>query len=125
MTETAKKVDILSYPGVDWNVCLELTANNESLAKDLLKMFVDSLPGELELLQTAHAESDIQALKNQAHKIHGALCYCGIPSMKEAILFLEKACLENVNQGADNQAEIDTAYQSVCDEIQQLLDFVG
>jgi HPt (histidine-containing phosphotransfer) domain-containing protein len=125
MAQTAEIVDVTQYPGVDWNLCLELTADNEALAKDLLNMFVASLPADFSLLETAYADHDYAALKDQAHKLHGALCYCGIPKMKTAMIGLEKACIAAQNDSGAPSQLVTEAYLPVKKEIENLLNYVS
>jgi HPt (histidine-containing phosphotransfer) domain-containing protein len=75
---------------VDWQASLIVTGGSEELADELLSMFIKSLPEELEKLELSFDAADFVALKQQAHRIHGALCYCAIPALKEKIKLLEK-----------------------------------
>ena len=125
MTEVARKIDFKQYPGVEWSVCLELTGNNEQLAVDLLTMFTNSLPDEMQILKTAFSNSDYETLRTQAHKMHGALCYCGIPSLKIDMLELEKSCLAYELGSANDSHRINECYRNVEQKIGALLDYIS
>jgi HPt (histidine-containing phosphotransfer) domain-containing protein len=127
MMEAVMKNNVTDYPGVDWAQCLELAGQNVSLAQDLLKMFVDTLADEMTILATAYTSQDYVALKNQAHKLHGALCYCAIPSMKVSVLGLEKTCLAFNTDPTflpEPHESITRHYNELQAEAQALLQFV-
>lgn len=60
---------------------IELAKNDASLAKDMLRMLMDSLPNDRELISHAFKEIDHETLYNSVHKLHGACCYCGVPRL--------------------------------------------
>ena len=45
--------------------------------------------------QLYHQEKH-QELKQQIHKLHGALCYCGVPRLKAIVMHLESKLKNNV-----------------------------
>ena len=102
---------------VDWPACLTAAGGSEDLANELLTMFIQSLPEELERLQQAFFVKDFIALKNEAHRLHGALCYCASPLLKEPIKMLEKEC-ESPNPDGE---KITVYYEKICLLIDQLL----
>ena len=124
MVETTIVAGAAHYPGVDWQQCLVLADDNEGLASDLLSMFTDGLPEDAEILAAAFKAKNYSALKDQAHKMHGALCYCAIPTMKDAMCHLEVACLE-VLKDSTATAAVESAYVAVEHEIKQLLKYLA
>ncbi|MFW1981647.1 Hpt domain-containing protein, partial [Acinetobacter baumannii] len=56
---------------------LQLAANKEDLAQDLLKMLVDSFPTELEELQQLIELEDFPQLEHVLHRLYGATRYVG------------------------------------------------
>jgi len=83
--------DYSQYPGLDWSGCLERTGNNTKLTTELLEMFFNSVPAEHAVFKEAYAVKNYTALKDQAHRMRGALAYCVIPNLEIALQLLEEA----------------------------------
>lgn len=77
---------------LDWAAGIELAGGNAELAYDLLHMLLAEAPQLLaQLEQTAQTNSDLQALWDDAHKLHGSTAYCGVPALRSASAALEQA----------------------------------
>ena len=75
---------------IDWQQCLILANNNAEIANDLLTLFIADLPSVLMNMNKSVSDEDYSKLKDQAHRLHGATCYCGVPRLKLAVQNLEK-----------------------------------
>ena len=62
---------------LNWQQSLQLAANKEDLAQDLLKMLVDSFPTELEEMQQLIELEDFPQLEHVLHRLYGATRYVG------------------------------------------------
>jgi len=69
---------------LDWQQSLQLAANKEDLAIDLLKMLVDSFPTELAEMQQLIEMEDFPQLEHVLHRLYGATRYVGAPNLQEA-----------------------------------------
>jgi len=98
---------------IDWELGQKLAGNNLELAKEMMKDLLGDLPNHLKAIQQAHQQNDLDALKGAVHHLHGALCYCGTPSLKEAARNLEIAVIEK-------QPSLASFYQTLLDEIAAL-----
>ncbi len=67
---------------VNISSCLELAKNDNELAKDMLAMLVESLPGERLHIRKHFDSGDMKSLYETIHRLHGACCYCGVPRLK-------------------------------------------
>ncbi|MCH1929053.1 two-component sensor histidine kinase BarA [Shewanella sp. A25] len=65
---------------LNWELCLSQANNKQDLALDMLQMLIDSLPQTVETIEASLARSDHQGMLNIIHKLHGASCYCGVPT---------------------------------------------
>ena len=75
---------------VDWKQCLEHSNNNPELAKDLLSLMAQELPVFQTNIKLALSQQNMDKLKQVLHKLHGACCYCGVPTLKNMVTALEK-----------------------------------
>ncbi|CAH8197052.1 sensory histidine kinase BarA [Vibrio aestuarianus] len=78
---------------IDWQTALKQSANKEDLAKDLLKMLVESIP-EINLVVAMALEDDeysTQDLLHHIHKLHGSCSYSGVPRLKKVCATIEQA----------------------------------
>lgn len=80
---------MMTKASLDWNECLQLANNKADLANDLVSMLEKELPIFQNNLKKAAKTNDIEQLQHQAHKLHGACCYTGVPRLKELIQKLE------------------------------------
>ena len=80
---------------------LELAAGNSQLANELTNMLINELPEYLLMIDQAFINNDIERLKQQTHKLHGAARCCGTPSLRNLAKQLESdidnAVLERLN----------------------------
>ncbi len=72
-------------PVLDQKKALQQVSGNESLANDLLAMFIKELPGYKEEIQKHLIENNREELRNIIHKIHGGLRYLGAPALLHII----------------------------------------
>lgn len=75
---------------IDWSLCVQRVAGNELLANDFLLHFVNELGVHKTDFLQQWADYDLQALERNAHKLHGAACFCGVPQLQKDVAFLER-----------------------------------
>ncbi|MCJ8320316.1 MAG: two-component sensor histidine kinase BarA [Colwellia sp.] len=66
---------------IDWALALKRTGNKTELAKDMLDGLVKSLPETKQYISDALTSQDIDQIKTLIHKLNGACCYTGVPSL--------------------------------------------
>lgn len=76
---------------IDWPLASQLAGNNRQVAEELLQCLIKSLPNDFAMMKQALHQHDYKRLQMLAHRLHGALCYCGLPRLKTATIALEKA----------------------------------
>lgn len=67
---------------LDWELSLQLANNKADLAKDMLKMMVESNHETGRVIHAAYQAQDFDDLLQHIHKLHGASCYVGTPRLK-------------------------------------------
>lgn len=68
---------------LDWNLSLQLAANKVDLAKDLLRMLIDSFDEEQHEMQQLIELEDFPQLEQNLHRIYGATRYVGTPQLQK------------------------------------------
>jgi two-component system, NarL family, sensor histidine kinase BarA len=99
---------------VDHALCLKLANHKPVLARDMLKMMLESLPTEKKEIQEAASNKNLPVLSELIHRLYGSSCYCGVPQLKKITGFLDKAL--NANTELDIHKEISTLVAAI-DEI--------
>jgi len=66
---------------IDWTLALKRTGNKTELARDMLDGLVKSLPETKQYISDALTSQDIEQIKTLIHKLNGACCYTGVPSL--------------------------------------------
>lgn len=68
---------------LDWKHSIQLAANKEDLAQDLLKMLVDSFHNELTEMESLIELEDFPQLEHVLHRMHGATRYVGTIKLQQ------------------------------------------
>ena len=82
-TETKHVTDSIDPQILDWQQSVQLAANKEDLAQDLLNMLVDSFDTELEEMQQLIELEDFPQLEHVLHRLYGATRYVGTPTLQQ------------------------------------------
>jgi len=106
-TETSSKAKMQT---IDLALGAKLVGGDEEFAKEMLAMLIDNLPEHQENMQNAFEKKNLDQLKNEVHKLHGGLCYCGTPHLKSIAKNLEVA----INNKANNITQL---YNNLLHEI--------
>jgi two-component system sensor histidine kinase BarA len=109
-------LNLSDLPVIDWEQGKKLAGNNSGLANEIIEMLIKRLPQDLESINQLSKIPDYLALRNEVHKLHGAVCYCGTPRLKATLMKLET--------DLKNHIMIDLPYllDRLNDEVQQVLD---
>ena len=84
IVDKAILIEALDPNILDWQQSLQLAANKEDLAIDLLQMLVDSFSTELSEMQQLIEMEDFPQLEHVLHRLYGATRYVGAPDLQEA-----------------------------------------
>lgn len=87
----------------------------DTIAKEILSLLVKLLPDDFAEIKKAKENNDYNDLLKKIHKLHGALCYCNVPPLKNAAQALEKALRKN------QLAEIPKLFTVFEEEIKKVL----
>ena len=74
---------------IDWALALKRAGQKETLAKDMFIGLVNSLPESKTSISEALISQDVEQLKILIHKLNGACCYSGVPSLGKVTHELE------------------------------------
>lgn len=69
---------------LDWTQSIQLAANKEELAIDLLQMLVDNFDKEIAEMQQLIELEDFPQLEHVLHRLYGATRYVGTPKLQQA-----------------------------------------
>jgi len=70
---------------VDWELSLRLANNKPDLAKELLTILKETLPDDQVSINSAFNSEDTDLLQQQVHSLKGAVRYCGVPGLQDAV----------------------------------------
>lgn len=114
-TALASASSKISEPTIDLDTGKKLIHGDETQAKEMLEILVNSLPNTLDLLKLALDSEDLEAFQFEIHKLKGALAYCGAPQLKQLVNCIN----ENITHNTDKKAYA-TFYEEICHETKQL-----
>jgi len=104
-----------TVPIFDRALSLKRANNRSDLTAELFGLLVDSLPDDQSSM--AACKLDHAALGARAHKLHGAVRFCGVPRLEAALASLE----QSIKSG--DEQDVPAHYRSVDTEITALLDW--
>lgn len=105
---------------LDWELALSQAGGREALAKDMMKMLIDSLPQTRQDLEQALGGNDGETLYQVVHKFNGALAYTGTPRLKNLAHEIET----QLKKGATT-TEVEPEVFELIDEMDKLNEEVG
>lgn len=117
LNQRTKPMGLKKEPTFSWDMALKNAGGKEALAYELTNLFFELLPKHEDELCIAYKKKDFEALTKAAHKLHGALCYCGMPRLKSLTKKLEAAGRNPRKQS------IPSIYEELLTEIQALYKF--
>jgi len=77
-----KLAELSNLPVFDFSLSVRLANNKKEIAEEILGLFMQEFPADLEAVKMARKKREMDKLLRLVHKIHGALCYCGMPRLK-------------------------------------------
>jgi len=89
-------MDQKHLPLIDWEQAINVAGNQKALAEDILRMLMKSLPDDAASIRQLGQEQNYSELLKRVHKLHGALCYSGVPRLKSIVLVLETDLKNNI-----------------------------
>ena len=85
-------------PIIDLEFGKKLSGGREDIALEMIAMLRAELPKDFLKIKTAFEKNDFSAMQVDAHRLHGAVSYCGAPALKLAVSELELALKNNLKQ---------------------------
>ena len=89
VTSSSGSISSLRPTIIDWSLALQRAGQKSALAKDMFIGLVNSLPESKINISEALISQDIEQLKVLIHKLNGACCYSGVPSLGKVTHELE------------------------------------
>lgn len=89
VTSSSGTISSLRPSIIDWSLALQRAGQKSALAKDMFIGLVNSLPESKINISEALISQDIEQLKVLIHKLNGACCYSGVPSLGKVTHELE------------------------------------
>ena len=76
-------------PAIDWSLCVKKMSGNEALAKDFLDEFIRELKLNRQEFVQLKQYQQIEGIERAAHKLLGACCFCGVPTLQSHVAHME------------------------------------
>lgn len=89
-------MELDKLPIINWELGIKLAGGNKKLAEDVLEVLIKTLPADIHTIQQLYLAQSYQTLRQQVHKLHGAVCYCGTPRLKTLLAQLEITLKNNI-----------------------------
>lgn len=101
---------------IHWSLCIQKLSGNQTLAAEFLDRFVEELKkNRVEFIQLLQ-KKNITGLEAAAHRLHGACCFCGVPTLQSHV-----ARLEHQAKQAEDIDELQIAFAELIQSIDDVL----
>lgn len=101
---------------IDWSMCVQRVSGNQTLAADYLSCFVVELRKNRKELIQYFEQGELRMLETEAHKLHGACCFCGVPALQSQV-----ALVESLARHAKSISEVNDAFDQLIHHIDAVL----
>lgn len=101
---------------IDWLMCVQRVSGNQTLASDYLACFVQELKKNREELIRYYQQDNLKMLEADAHKLYGACCFCGVPSLQRQV-----AQFESLIKQSRRKQDISDAFKLLIQSIDAVL----
>lgn len=101
---------------INWPLCVQKVSGNQALATEFLARFVEELYKNREEFIELMKNHEIQGVERAAHKLLGACCFCGVPSLQNHV-----AHLENLAKHVQHIDELNAAFAELMQSIDAVL----
>jgi two-component system sensor histidine kinase BarA len=109
-TDSTRELDC----SVDYARSLALSADNESLLKQIFEILQRDIPDQQMQLASALAQQDHDRLSAIAHKLHGVTCYASLPRLRHKVLGFQQRLAR------DSNTPLDQSVQELSDELEAI-----
>jgi len=101
---------------INWALCVQKLSGNHALAQEFMARFIEELQVNREEFLQLMREDNIKGLERAAHKLHGACCFCGVPSLQHHVILVE-----NLAKHARSMNELNAAFSALILSIDDVL----
>lgn len=78
------------HAAIDWQLCVQKVSGNHELAEAFLIQFVEELHKNRKEFIQLMQQNEIKKLGEAAHRLHGACCFSGVPTLQKNVIQIEK-----------------------------------
>ena len=111
---------------VDYARSLALSADNESLLKQIFEILQRDIPDQQIQLASALAQLDHDRLGAIAHKLHGVTCYASLPRLRHKVLGFQQRLARDSNTPLDQSVqELSDELEAIKQEVDRYLQQLG
>ncbi len=107
---------------LDYARSLSLSADNESLLRQIFEIIQRDIPDQQQQLDKALQQQDQAKLAAIAHKLHGVTCYASLPRLRRKVLGFQHRLAHDSNTPLENSvAELSSELAEVKQEVERYL----
>jgi two-component system sensor histidine kinase BarA len=119
VTDSTRELDC----SVDYARSLALSADNESLLKQIFEILQRDIPDQQMQLASALAQQDHDRLSAIAHKLHGVTCYASLPRLRHKVLGFQQRLTRDSNTPLDQSVrELSDELEAIKQEVDRYLE---
>ncbi len=90
LSQILRTANKIKSTAIDWQLCVQKVSGNQVLAEEFLAQFVIELRKNREEFIHLMHQQEVKKLGEAAHKLHGACCFSGVPTLQKKVIQVEK-----------------------------------
>jgi two-component system sensor histidine kinase BarA len=109
-------------PVIDWDEATRLAGNNTNFAEEIITLLLKGIASDIQAIKKAFHSQDAEQFLFKVHKLHGAVCYCGMPRLKTILARLESDLKNNImGSSAEYLAQLDSEVKLLLERYSHLI----
>jgi CheY-like chemotaxis protein/HPt (histidine-containing phosphotransfer) domain-containing protein len=118
--ETNSHLRTESSPGFDFSDALNRVDGDKALLSEIIQIFLDEVPKNLEVLRLAILRKDSKAIERMAHTLKGELGYLGVSGVSQKARALEEmGRMNDLERAPESFVAMETEISAVMDSMRR------
>lgn len=93
-------MELGQLPVIDWELATKVAGNKVEIAEEILAFLMRNLREDIHAIKKEHRLEHFDEVLSKVHKLHGAICYSGLPRLKIVIAQLETDLKNNIMESS-------------------------
>lgn len=115
-------MELGNLPVVDWDLATKLAGNKLEYAEEIMSFLMKNIQTDVKDIKNSFKSKKSDQFLYKIHKLHGAVCYTGLPRLKTILSQLETDLKNNIMESSPSYlAQLDSEVSLLLERYSHLL----